>query len=77
MFHLIATEKSKIKSVKDLKGKRIALMLKGSGSYTLFWTLSEHYGLKSTDFQAIELPSDKAKEDKKIAPIFIILKLSS
>ncbi|WP_293128480.1 TAXI family TRAP transporter solute-binding subunit [Microcoleus sp. bin38.metabat.b11b12b14.051] len=50
VFHLIVSEKSGIQSVADLKGKRIALMAKGSGSYSSFGFMSEHYGLKETDF---------------------------
>ena len=60
MFHLIATQKSGIGKVSDLKGKRIALMPKGSGSYELFWPLSQHYGLSETDFQAVSLPPEQA-----------------
>jgi uncharacterized protein len=65
MFHLIATEKSGIKNVSDLKGKRIALMPKGSGSYALFWRLSRHYGLKPSDFEAISLPPEQAYQALK------------
>ena len=50
VFHLIVSEESGIQSVSDLKGKHIALMAKGSGSYSSFWFVSEHYGLKETDF---------------------------
>ncbi|MEG3862394.1 TAXI family TRAP transporter solute-binding subunit [Microcoleus sp. herbarium12] len=50
VFHLIVSEKSGIKSISDLKGKHIALMTKGSGSYSSFWFMSKHYGLKETDF---------------------------
>ncbi|MFZ1029594.1 MAG: TAXI family TRAP transporter solute-binding subunit, partial [Limnoraphis robusta] len=60
MFHLIATEQSKINLVSDLKGKRIALMPKGSGSYNLFWVLSQHYGLNPGDFETISVPPDQA-----------------
>ncbi|MDJ0574057.1 MAG: TAXI family TRAP transporter solute-binding subunit [Xenococcaceae cyanobacterium MO_234.B1] len=60
MFHLIATTKSNINSVSDLKGKRVALLPKGSGSYQLFWPLSKHYGLRSTDFEPVILPSEQA-----------------
>jgi uncharacterized protein len=60
MFHLVATKKSGIKEVNDLKGKRIALMQKGSGSYALFWILSQHYGLKPTDFKAVNLSPEQA-----------------
>ncbi|MEG5050571.1 MULTISPECIES: TAXI family TRAP transporter solute-binding subunit [unclassified Microcoleus] len=51
VFHLIVSEKSGIKSVSDLKGKHIALREKGSGSYSSFWLVSKHYGLKASDFQ--------------------------
>lgn len=52
VFHLIVSEQSGIQSVADLKGKHIALMAKGSGSYNSFWFMSEHYGLKGSDFKS-------------------------
>lgn len=52
VFHLIVSEESGIQNVSDLKGKHIALMAKGSGSYSSFWFVSEHYGLKGSDFQS-------------------------
>ncbi|MGH2415448.1 MAG: TAXI family TRAP transporter solute-binding subunit, partial [Microcystaceae cyanobacterium] len=60
MFHLIVTKQSGIKNISDLKGKRIALMPKGSGSYALFWPLSQHYGLKPTNFKAVNLSPEQA-----------------
>jgi len=51
VFHLIVSEQSGIQSVSDLKGKHIALMAQGSGSYSSFWLVSKHYGLKPSDFQ--------------------------
>ncbi len=51
MFHLIANQDANINSLADLKGKRVALMPEGSGSYNLFWPLSQHYGLTTNDFQ--------------------------
>jgi TRAP transporter TAXI family solute receptor len=51
VFHLIVSEQSGIQSVSDLKGKRIALREQGSGSYSSFWLVSKHYGLKPSDFQ--------------------------
>ncbi|MBT9316756.1 TAXI family TRAP transporter solute-binding subunit [Leptothoe spongobia] len=51
MFHLIAANDANIRTLTDLKGKRIALMPEGSGSYNLFWPLTEHYGLTKYDFQ--------------------------
>ncbi|NJK68290.1 MAG: TAXI family TRAP transporter solute-binding subunit [Microcoleus sp. SU_5_3] len=52
VFHLIVAEESGIQNVSDLKGKHIALMAKGSGSYSSFWFVSEHYGLTGSDFQS-------------------------
>lgn len=51
LFHLIVSKKSGIKNVNDLRGKRIALMSKGSGSYASFWLMAEHYGLRGDTFQ--------------------------
>ncbi|MEG4533690.1 TAXI family TRAP transporter solute-binding subunit [Microcoleus sp. D2_18a_D3] len=51
-FHLIVSEQSGIQSVSDFKGKHIALMDKGSGSYSAFWLVSQHYGLKASDFKS-------------------------
>jgi len=51
VFHLIVSEHSGIQSVSDLKGKHIALRGQGSGSYSFFWLVSKHYGLKASDFQ--------------------------
>jgi len=52
MFHLIARETANIETMRDLRGKRVALMPKGSGSYELFWPLARHYGLSKQDFEA-------------------------
>lgn len=60
VFHLIARRSAQIQSVSDLRGKRIALMPQGSGSYRLFWPLSQHYGLAETDFVAIPMTSAAA-----------------
>ncbi len=60
MFHLIANQDANINTLTDLKGKRIALMPEGSGSYNLFWPLSHHYGLTQTDFQARPMAVDDA-----------------
>ncbi len=60
VFHLIVSEQSGIKSVSDLKGKHIALMAKGSGSYSSFWFVSKHYGLKESDFKSTSGSWDEA-----------------
>lgn len=73
VFHLIVAEKSNIKSVTDLKGKRIALMPKGSGSYDAFWILAQHYDFKPGDVQTIPLSpieAQKAFRQGKVDGIF-------
>lgn len=60
LFHLIATQSSQIETIADLKGKRIALMPEGSGSYDAFWTVANHYNLKQQDFQIIEITPEEA-----------------
>ena len=62
VFHLIAAADSGIQQLSDLKGKRIALMPEGSGSYDLFWPLSQHYGLQKTDFEVAPLPPTEAHQ---------------
>jgi TRAP transporter TAXI family solute receptor len=80
VFHLIATTESEIKNVSDLKGKRIALMPEGSGSYQLFWPLSQHYGLTEQDFQAISLPPQQAHTaltQRRVDALFRIIALGN
>ncbi len=60
MFHLIARETANIQTLRDLSGKRIALMPAGSGSHELFWPLAEHYGLSKQDFMTQPMPADAA-----------------
>jgi uncharacterized protein len=60
VFHLIVGENSGIEEIGDLKGKRVALMPKGSGSYNLFWSISPHFGLSERNLTPVELPPDQA-----------------
>jgi TRAP transporter TAXI family solute receptor len=60
VFHLLAAEESGIEGMADLRGKRVALMPEGSGSYALFQAVSPHYGLNQTNYEAIPLPADQA-----------------
>jgi TRAP transporter TAXI family solute receptor len=62
LFHLIAAENSGIKTVPDLKGKRLAVPVRGTGSYHSFEMLMEHYGLKPRDFKLVELSPAEANE---------------
>lgn len=60
MFHLLVRKEANIQTVADLRNRKIALMPEGSGSYALFWPLSEHYGLSPTDFSAQPMSPDAA-----------------
>ncbi|MGB7251181.1 MAG: TAXI family TRAP transporter solute-binding subunit [Phormidesmis sp.] len=62
LFHLIAHKNANIRSMADLKGKRIALMPEGSGSYALFWPLANHYGLSAQDLSAQPMSSSNAHQ---------------
>ncbi|WP_413167003.1 TAXI family TRAP transporter solute-binding subunit [Capilliphycus salinus ALCB114379] len=80
MFHLIAREDSKINKVSDLKGKRIALMPKGSGSYNLFWVLSRHYGLNADDLKVVTAPPKEAYrllEQGQVDALFRVIALGN
>lgn len=80
MFHLVAHMDSGINTVGDLKGKKIALMPKGSGSYNLFWPLSQHYGLTEADFEVIAVPAEVAHQallDGEVDALFRIIALGN
>jgi uncharacterized protein len=62
VFHLIVGQNSGIESIGDLKGKRVALMPKGSGSYNLFWSISPHFGLSPQNLTPVVLPPNQAYE---------------
>ena len=52
-FNLVVSKNSGIKSVLDLKGKKINIGVEGSGVRTFTSTLIQELGLKSTDFLQI------------------------
>jgi uncharacterized protein len=60
MFHLLARAEADINGVGDLRGKRVALMPVGSGSYALFWPLAQHYGLTAESMSPLPLPAAEA-----------------
>ncbi|MEO1132773.1 MAG: TAXI family TRAP transporter solute-binding subunit [Cyanobacteria bacterium J06639_1] len=60
LFHIVAAPDSEIDRLIDLKGKRVALMPEGSGSYDLFWQIGAHYGLTPETLDGIPLPTDRA-----------------
>lgn len=60
LFHLLARTDADINGVADLRGKRVALMPQGSGSYALFWPLAQHYGLGADTMTVLPMPADQA-----------------
>ncbi|TVQ46618.1 MAG: TAXI family TRAP transporter solute-binding subunit [Gloeocapsa sp. DLM2.Bin57] len=80
MFHLIARVDSGINNFSDLKGKKIALMPIGSGSYNLFWPLSQHYGIYERDFEGIPMSPSEAHQallDGEVDALFRIIALGN
>jgi len=58
--HLIARKGAGIKSVADLKGKRVSVDLPGSGTRQNAINILKAYGITSNDYFAIDANSDKA-----------------
>ncbi|MCO5732405.1 TAXI family TRAP transporter solute-binding subunit [Rhizobium sp. SSA_523] len=61
-IHLVASAESGIKSVKDLKGKRVSLDEPGSGTLVDARIIMEGYGLKEADVTAEFLKPDQAAD---------------
>ncbi len=59
-FQLIAREDSRIETVADLAGHKIALPPPGAGQYDSFWFLADHYGLTASDFEALTMTPEAA-----------------
>jgi uncharacterized protein len=49
-----------IRGLADLRGKRVALMPEGSGSYLLFEAIRDHFGLRPGTFTPLLMPSKRA-----------------
>ena len=58
--HLIARKGASIKSVGDLKGKRVSVDLPGSGTRQNAINILKAYGITSDDYLAVDANSDKA-----------------
>jgi uncharacterized protein len=80
VFHLIVGQNSGITQISQLKGKRIALMPKGSGSYNLFWAISPHFGLSDRNITPVVLPPDqayKALQEEKVDALFRVMAIGN
>jgi len=61
-IHLVASAESGIKSVADLKGKRVSLDEPGSGTLVDARIILEGYGLKTDDVKVANLKPDQAAD---------------
>jgi len=74
-IHLVALKKSKINSVKDLKGKRVSLDEPGSGTYVDAKLILESNGLSTNDVKAEALKGKAATDalrNGKVDAIFVV-----
>jgi hypothetical protein len=62
VFQLVVNKNSSIKSVKDLKGKKVALGPAGGGAITTFLEVFSAYGYGEKDFQAVYTAYDQAAD---------------
>ncbi|EDX86128.1 TRAP transporter solute receptor, TAXI family, putative [Synechococcus sp. PCC 7335] len=75
MFHLIARKTANVQTLRDLQGKRIALMPVGSGSYQLFWPLAAHYGLSDQDLEARPMPAKAAHAALRAGEVDVLFRI--
>ena len=74
-IHLVTLKNSKIKSVKDLKGKRVSLDEPGSGTYVDAKLILESNGLSTSDVKAEALKGKAATDalrNGKVDAIFVV-----
>jgi TRAP transporter TAXI family solute receptor len=62
VFHCLAAADRDIRTLSDLKGKKIALMPGGSGSFHLFVQIMKQYGFAEGDFTFVHLRPGEAAE---------------
>ena len=59
-YQLVVTKDSKIASVADLAGRRIAIPPADSGQNRSFWFLAAHYGLDASELTALAMSDEAA-----------------
>ena len=75
LFHLIANKSANVDSMADIKGKRVALMPAGSGSYELFWPLVSHYDLSPQDFTAQPMTPQAAHQALRTGEVDVLFRI--
>jgi TRAP transporter TAXI family solute receptor len=80
IFHLIVAPSANIQQFTDLRGKRVAIPPKGSGSYAVFQHFQAHYNLQESDYQPVSLGAAEAYEAMEagqIDALFRVIALGS
>lgn len=80
VFHLIARNDSAIRSVQDLRGKRVALLNKGAGSNALFRRLLDHYNIDKSSVHILHGSLDeggKALQAGEADALFVVIALGN
>lgn len=62
VFHVVVNKDSKIKSIKDLKGKKVALGPAGGGAIAVANDIFAFYGLKSSDIKPVYISYEQAAD---------------
>jgi TRAP transporter TAXI family solute receptor len=62
VFQIVVNKNSSIKSIKDLKGKKVALGPAGGGAITTFLEVFAAYGYTDKDFQPVYTSYDQAAD---------------
>ncbi|NJK35344.1 MAG: TAXI family TRAP transporter solute-binding subunit [Oscillatoriales cyanobacterium SM2_2_1] len=80
VFHLVLDRRLKAQSINDLKGRRIGIPLRGSGSYRSWQQLVAHYDLNDRDIQLQELTVGESHQrfrDRQIDGFFQVIGLGN
>lgn len=62
VFQIVVNKNSSIRSIKDLKGKKVALGPAGGGAITTFMEVFSTYGYTEKDFQAVYTSYEQAAD---------------
>lgn len=62
VFHVVVNKNSSIRSIKDLKGKRVALGPAGGGAIAVANDVFKFYGISSNDFKPVYISYEQAAD---------------
>jgi len=72
-YQVVALKKSNIKTLEDIKGKKIAIGEPGGGAETFFAALIEAAGWNANEFNTVYLPYDQAADQMKDGLIDVMI----